>query len=62
MRNDLSFTKRNYFSRDIETVFIEIFLPKTKPMTIGIVFRPLSQTRFLETMNEYFYKLNTINQ
>ena len=62
MRNDLSFTKRNYFSRDIETVFIEIFLPKTKPMTIGIVFRPPSQTRFLETMNEYFYKLNTINQ
>ena len=62
MRNDLSFTKRNYFSRDIETVFIEIFLPKTKPMTIGIVFRPPSQTRFLETMNEYFYKLNTINK
>ena len=62
MRNDLSFTKRNYFSRDIETVFIEIFLPKTKPMTIDIVFRPPSQTRFLETMNEYFYKLNTINK
>ena len=62
MRNDLSFTKRNYFSRGIETVFIEIFLPKTKPMTIGIVFRPPSQTRFLETMNEYFYKLNTINK
>ena len=62
MRNDLSFTKRNYFSRDIETVFIEIFLPKTKPMTMGIVFRPPSQTRFLETMNEYFYKLNTINK
>ena len=62
MRNDLSFTKRNYFSRDIETVFIEIFLPKTKPMTIGIVFRPPSQIRFLETMNEYFYKLNTINK
>ena len=54
MRNDLSFTKRNYFPHDIETIFIEIFLPKTKPMTVGIVYRPPSQTSFLETMNEHF--------
>ena len=62
MRNDLSFTKRNYFPHDIETIFIEIFLPKTKPMTVGIVYRPPSQTSFLETMNEHFYKLDTINK
>ena len=54
VRNYLSFTKRNYFPHDIETNFIEIFLPKTKPMTVGIVYRPPSQTRFLETMNEHF--------
>ena len=62
VRNDLSFTKRNYFSHDIETIFIEIFLPKTKPMAIGIVYRPPSQTSFLETMNEHFHKLDTINK
>ena len=62
VRNDLSFTKRNYFAHDIETNFIEIFLPKTKPKTVGIVYRPPSQTRFLETMNEHFYKLHTINK
>ena len=62
MRNDLSFTKRNYFPHDIETIFIEIFLPKTKPMTVGIVYRPPSQASFLETMNEHFYKLDTINK
>ena len=62
VRNDLSFTKRNYFPHDIETIFIEIFLPKTKPMTVGIVYRPPSQTSFLETMNEHFYKLDTINK
>ena len=57
VRNDLSFTKRNYFPHNIETIFIEIFLPKTKPVTVGIVYRPLSQTNFLETMNEHFYNL-----
>ena len=62
VRNDLNFTKRNYFPHDIETIFIEIFLPKTKPMRIGIVYRPPSQTSFLETMNEHFYKLETINK
>ena len=29
VRHDLRFTKRNYFPHDIETIFIEIFLPKT---------------------------------
>ena len=38
VRNDLSFTKRNYFPHDTETIFIEIFLPKTKPKTVGIVY------------------------
>ena len=61
VRNDLSFTKRNYFPHDTETIFIEIFLPNTKPMTVGIVYQPPSQTSFLETMNEHFYKLETIN-
>ena len=62
MGNDLSFIKRNYFSHDNETIFIEIFLPKTKPMTVGIVYQPLTKTSFLETMNEHFYKLDTINK
>ena len=62
VRNDLSFTKRNYFPHDIATIFIEIFLSKTKPMTVGIVYLPLSQTSFLETMNEHFYKLDTFNK
>ena len=62
VRNDLSFTERNYFPHDIETTFIEIFLPKTKPMTVGIVYRPPTQTSCLETMNEHFFKLDTINK
>ena len=38
VRNDLSFTKRIYFPHDIDTIFIEIFLPKTKPKRVGIVY------------------------
>ena len=62
VRTALSFTKRNYFPHDIETIFIEIFLPKTKPLTVGIVYQPPSQISFLETMNKHFHKLDTINK
>ena len=62
VRNDLSFTRRNYFPRDIETIFIEIFLPNTNPMTVGIINLPPSQTSFLETINEDFVIHDTINK
>ena len=62
MRNFLSFMKIIFFPQDIETICIETFLPKTKPMIVGMVSRTPSQTNFLETTNEYFYKLDTINK
>ena len=50
-KNYLSFTKRKYFPNDIEAIFIEILLPKTKPMTVDIIYRPPSQANLLQTMN-----------
>ena len=66
MRNDSSFSKRNYFSHEIEAIFIAIVIYfyklKTKPMTVGTIYRPPSQTSSLEIMNEYFNQLDTINK
>ena len=33
IRNDLIYTQKNLFPSDIENVFFEIHLPKTKPIT-----------------------------
>ena len=60
--NDFGFTKRNYCPHEIEPIFIEIFLYKTKPMTVGINYRPPSQTNFLETMNKHCNKLDITNK
>ena len=60
--NDLSYTKKNLFPNDIENVFFEIHLPKTKPITVGIVYRPPNQTNFIKTLNENFAKLDTTNK
>ena len=37
-------------------------MPKVKPKTVGIIYRPPSQKNFLEIMNEHFHKVDTINK
>lgn len=54
----ISIIKRNYFPHRIETIFIEIFLTKAKPMTPDVIYRPPSRPNFLETTNIIYKKYN----
>ena len=40
MRNDLCVNIKNIFSNSIKYVFFEILIPKVKPITFGIFYRP----------------------
>ena len=51
IRKDISFNKLDLKSENIEYIFIDIFLPKTKRITIGILYRPPKQTRFLKEVS-----------
>ena len=62
MRNDVSSTKEIFFAHEIETIFIEIVLSKTKPLAVGVIYCRPSQTRFLETLTEIFNKFDTIKK
>ena len=62
IRNNLSHTQNNLFPNDIENVFFKVHLPKAKPITVGIVYRPPNQTNFIKTLNENFAKLDTTNK
>ena len=44
------------------TFFFEIHLPKTKPITVRIVYQPPNQTNFIKTLNENFAELDTTNK
>ena len=47
----------------MENVFFEIHLPKTKLITVGIVYyRPPNQTNFIKTLNQNFAKLDTTDK
>ena len=49
IRADLCFNRRNVFSNTIEQVFFDLLIPKVKPISIGIFYRPPKANTFLET-------------
>ena len=58
IRSDISYVQKDFFSNVIEKIFFEILLPKTSPITVGIMYRSPSQTNFLEILNMTFEKVD----
>ena len=52
IRKDISYNIREHFSEDFENVFLDILLPKTKPILIGVVYRPPDQMNFLQHFSD----------
>ena len=44
---------------NIENIFAEILLPKTKLLIVGIIYRPPNQSNFLEIIKANFDKLES---
>ena len=49
------------FPHEIESVFFEILLPNSKPITVGTIYRPPNQSNFLEVLNENMNKIDSIS-
>mgnify|MGYP001795459600 FL=1 len=62
MKNNLSFQIHNILSQNIEGIIFDILLPKSKPITIGIFYRPPNQNDFLETLTNDLDKLDHMNK
>ena len=58
IRSDISYMQKNFFPNVTENIFFKILLPKTTPITVGIMYRPPSQTNFLEILNLTFEKVD----
>ena len=59
IKKDVCYNVKKHFSDDIENIFFDILLPKTKPITIGILYRPPKQHNFIEKLSDQFSKLHT---
>ena len=51
----LNFLLRN----EIESITFDILMPHTKPITVGIIYRPPNKPKFLDIFKENLPKLNT---
>ena len=47
---------------DIEGIFFDISLPKTKPIFVGIIYRPPNSINFLECFNKHQDDINLNNE
>ena len=49
-KNEFTHRLRN-FSSEVEDIFLDMLLPKTKPILIGILYRPPDQSKFLDKLS-----------
>ena len=61
IQNDISFNVRGDFSNEIENIFLDIFLPKTRPILIGILYRPPDQSGFVDKLSSAISKTSCFN-
>ena len=52
IRDDITYNRRENFSKDTENIFVDILLPKTKPILIGIIYRPPDQVGFIRFLSD----------
>ena len=62
IRSNICYSRRTCLSDNLENIFIDLLFPKTKPISIGILYKPPRQTRFLEQMVTDFESLELNNE
>ena len=58
--NKICYNTKNCVSNEI--IFVELLIPKAKPITVGIVYKPPDQTRFLEILSNSLNSLNMLSE
>ena len=61
IRNDLSFDILSVFPFEIEKIFFDVLLPKSKPVIVGNIYHHQSQNYFVELLNSNMNKINSVD-
>ena len=61
VRNDICFNIRSDFCHEIENIFFDMLLPKTKPILVGILYRPPDQSKFLDKLSTAISRSNAFD-
>ena len=61
IKKSLSYYHKSSFSLNIENIFINIFLPKSKPILVGVLYRQLDKSSFIENQDNSLKESNIFN-
>ena len=59
IRSGISYKLNSFLPHEIRNITFDILMPHTKTITTGIIYRPPSQSKFLDVFKENLPKLNT---
>ena len=54
IRSDISCKLNTFLPNEIENVTFNILMPHTKPITIGIIYRPPNQSKFHDILKKIY--------
>ena len=57
IKSNICYSRKICLSDNLQNIFIDLLFPKTKPMSVGIFYKPPSQTPFLEQIITEFESL-----
>ena len=59
IRSDISYIQKQHFPEEIENIFFEILLPKTKLIVVWIIYSLPTENYFREILNKNFPYIDT---
>ena len=59
IRSDISYIQKHHFPEEIENIFFEILLPKTKLIVVWIIYSLPTENYFREILNKNFPSIDT---
>ena len=59
IRSDISYKLNSLLPNEIENITFDILMPHTKPITVGIIYRPPNKSKFLDIFEENLPQINT---
>ena len=57
IRSDISYKLNSLLPNEFENTTVDILMPHAKPITVGIIYRPPNQSKFLDIFEENLRKL-----
>ena len=54
IKKSLAYNYKHNFCKNTESIFIDIFLPKTKPILVAILYRPPGKNDFVKNLKKTF--------